>query len=133
MILVDTNVLLDLATNDATWANWSVRQLDAATTLGAVAVNPVVYSEFSVCFDRIEAVDRFLTAAGIDLVELPRDALFLAGKAFQQYRRRGGHRPGVLPDFFIGAHATVSGMKVLTRDATRVRSYFPAVGIFVRA
>lgn len=133
MILVDTNVLLDLVTNDPTWASWSVRQLDAATTLGGVVVNPVVYSEFSVGFDRIEAVDRFLIAAGIDLVEMPREALFLAGKAFQQYRRRGGHRPGVLPDFFIGAHATVSGMKVLTRDATRVRSYFPAVALFVRA
>jgi hypothetical protein len=130
LTLVDTNVLLDLVTDDPQWARWSIEQLDAVTVSGTVVINPVVYAEVSIGFDRIEAVDRFLADAGIEVIDLPREALFIAGKAFQQYRRRGGHRPGVLPDFFIGAHAAVSGMKLLTRDAARIRSYFPSVALF---
>ncbi|MGL5116602.1 MAG: type II toxin-antitoxin system VapC family toxin [Beijerinckiaceae bacterium] len=127
MILVDTNVLLDIATNDPTWAPWSIENLDAASTIGPVVVNGVIYSEFSVGFERIEDVERLLADVDIGWVEIPRDALFLAGKAFQTYRRHGGSRTGVLPDFFIGAHAAVAGLKLLTRDASRYRTYFPSV------
>lgn len=129
MILVDTNVLLDIATNDANWADWSIKQLDAATVRGPVVINAVVYSEFSVGYDRIKDVERLLKDVDIGWADVPREALFLAGKAFQQYRRQGGSRTGVLPDFFIGAHAAVSGMILLTRDPARYRSYFPTVGL----
>jgi predicted nucleic acid-binding protein len=127
LILVDTNVLLDIATNDPVWANWSMENLDAAASLGPVVVNAVIYSEFSVGYERIEEVERLLTDVDIGWSDVPREALFLAGKAFQTYRRQGGVRTGVLPDFFIGAHAAVSGMTLLTRDATRYRTYFPTV------
>lgn len=127
MILVDTNVLLDIATNDPTWAEWSIESLDAAAALGPVVINGVVYSEFSVGYDRIEDVERLLTEVAIGWSDIPREALFLAGKVFQAYRRQGGVRTGVLPDFFIGAHAAVSGMTLLTRDAGRYRTYFPKV------
>ena len=127
MILVDTNVLLDIATNDPVWANWSMENLDAAASLGPVVVNAVIYSEFSVGYERIEEVERLLTEVDIGWSDIPREALFLAGKAFQTYRRQGGVRTGVLPDFFIGAHAAVSGMTLLTRDAARYRTYFPTV------
>jgi predicted nucleic acid-binding protein len=129
LILVDTNVLLDVVTNDLAWANWSIEQLDAAASLGPVAINSVIYSEFSVSYERIEDVDQLLASVDISFVDIPRDALFLAGKAFYAYRRQGGGRTGVLPDFFIGAHAAVSGMKLLTRDVMRYRTYFPKVNL----
>jgi len=127
MILVDTNVLLDIATNDPMWADWSMDNLDAAAVVGPVVVNGVIYSEFSVGYERIEDVDRLLAEVEIGWAEIPRDALFLAGKVFQAYRRQGGGRTGVLPDFFIGAHAAVSGATLLTRDVARYRTYFPRV------
>ena len=125
--LVDTNVLLDLATSDPAWADWSVRALDAAAMAGAVWINGVVYAELSVRFASIEELDAFLAEAQIDLAPTPRPALFLAGKAFLQYRAAGGARTGVLPDFFIGAHAAVADWALLTRDAARYRTYFPTV------
>lgn len=125
--LVDTNVLLDLVTDDPVWAEWSIRQLDAASVRGALIINPVVYAELSVRFDRIEDVDAALKDAVIDLLEIPTAALFLAGKAFQRYRASGGKRNGVLPDFFIGAHAAVLEIPLLTRDISRYRTYFPTV------
>lgn len=127
MILVDTNVLLDLASNDPVWADWSIDQLEAAASLGPVVINAVIYSEFSVGYERIEDIDGLLAETGIGWADIPREALFLAGKAFQTYRRQGGARTGVLPDFFIGAHAAVSDMTLLTRDAGRYRTYFPKV------
>lgn len=133
MILVDTNVLLDIATNDPIWANWSIENLDAAATLDSVVINGVVYSEFSVGYERIEEVDRLLADVEIGWAEIPREALFLAGKAFQAYRRQGGGRTGVLPDFFIGAHAAVSSMTLLTRDAARYRTYFPKIRLIAPA
>lgn len=129
LVLVDTNVLLDIATNDPLWADWSMEKLDAAASLGPVVVNAIIYSEFSVGYERIEDVDRLLKEVDIGWSDFPRDALFLAGKAFQTYRRQGGVRTGVLPDFFIGAHAAVSGMSLLTRDAARYRTYFPKVAL----
>ena len=127
MPLVDTNILLDLFTNDPIWADWSARELRILSAQEALVVNPVVYAELSVGFDRIEDLDAALATAGVDLLESPRAALFLAGQAFQTYRAQGGTRTGVLPDFFIGAHAVVAGMSLLTRDTRRYRSYFPTV------
>ncbi len=129
MTLVDTNVLLDLVTNDPVWADWSIRQLDGAAVKGPLIINDVVYAELSVGFDRIEDLDDLLDEAGIAMEEIPREALFLAGKAFRRYRTAGGARSGVLPDFFIGAHAAVLGLPLLTRDAKRYRSYFPSVDL----
>jgi predicted nucleic acid-binding protein len=100
MTLVDANVLLDVATDDPKWARWSIRQLDAAAMRGLVVINAIVYAEFSIGYTRIEAVDRALVGGGLELVEIPRAALFLAGKVFQRYRAHGGSRTGVLPDFF---------------------------------
>jgi predicted nucleic acid-binding protein len=125
--LVDTNVLFDLVTDDPIWADWSARQLRIASVREALIVNPVVYAELSVGYDRTEEVDAALDQAGVELVEIPRAALFLAGKAFQAYRARGGTRTGVLSDFFIGAHAVVERIALLTRDVRRYRSYFPTI------
>ena len=127
MTLVDTNVLLDVATNDARWARWSLQQLDAAAIRGRVLINAVIYAELSIGYAAIEEVDRVLAEVSIDLTEIPRSALFLAGKVFQRYRARGGTRTGVLPDFFIGAHAAVEKLDLLTRDPKRYRTYFPTV------
>jgi hypothetical protein len=127
--LVDTNILLDVVTNDPLWAGWSIQQLDAAALRGALMVNPVVYAELSVRFAAIEALDAMLGKAGVVLSDVPRPALFLAGKAFQRYRAGGGGRAGVLPDFFIGAHAAVTETPLLTRDPRRFRTYFPTVDL----
>jgi predicted nucleic acid-binding protein len=129
MTLVDTNVLLDLVTNDAKWADWSIRQLDAAALKGPLIIDDVVYAELSARFVAIETLDDILDEARITVAPIPRAALFLAGKAFQRYRAAGGTRTGVLPDFFIGAHASVAGVALLTRDAQRYRSYFPAINL----
>jgi predicted nucleic acid-binding protein len=125
--LVDTNILLDLVTNDPSWADWSQRQLEAAAVRGPLLINDVVYTELSVGFLRVEEVDATIAAAQVEVAPIPREALFLAGKAFQLYRAGGGTRSGVLPDFFIGAHAAVAKVPLLTRDARRYRSYFPTV------
>jgi predicted nucleic acid-binding protein len=125
--LVDTNVLLDVATNDPRWANWSIRQLEMAASRGRMVMNDIGYAELSVRFERIEEVERFLSTGGFEVEATPRPALFLAGKVFRLYRERGGARTGVLPDFLIGAHAAVAGYELLTRDVGRYRSYFPSV------
>jgi predicted nucleic acid-binding protein len=125
MILVDTNVLLDLVTDDPKWSDWSLARLEEAALNGPVLINDVIYAEISIRYERIEDLDAMLADAMIDLAPTPRPALFLAGKVFQQYRAAGGVRTGVLPDFFIGAHASVEGWSLLTRDAGRYRTYFP--------
>ncbi len=127
MTLVDTNILLDLVTNDTVWVDWSQRQLEAAAVRGAVLINDVVYAELAVGFLRVEEVDAVLAAAQVEMTAMPREALFLAGKVFQRYRASGGTRSGVLPDFFIGAHAAVAQLPLLTRDVRRYRTYFPTV------
>lgn len=124
MTLVDTNVLLDLVTDDPNWADWSVAQLEAASLNGPLLINDAVYAELAVRYARIEDLDGFLDAAGLEMAPMPRAALFLAGKVFTQYRRSGGSRTGVLPDFFIGAHAAVGRLPLLTRDIGRYRTYF---------
>lgn len=123
--LVDTNVLIDVLFDDPVWAEWSIGELEKASSRGMLAINDVVYAELSVRAPTMEALDAALAGAGIQLATTPRPALFMAGKAFQRYRSRGGTRPGVLPDFFIGAHAAVLGVPLLTRDARRYRTYFP--------
>lgn len=125
MILVDTNVLLDVVTDDPQWGDWSQHQLEAASLRDRLAVNAVVYAELSIRYERIEELEAMLTIAGIAVVDIPRAALFLAGKVFRDYRRRRGVRTGVLPDFFIGAHAAIIKAPLLTRDATRYRTYYP--------
>ena len=125
--LVDTNILLDLVTDDPKWADWSIGQLDAASLQGPLAINDVIYAELSVRFATIEAVEAVLAKTGIAIAPIPRPALFLAGKVFQLYRAAGGARTGVLPDFFIGAHAAVTGMTLLSRDPQRYRRYFPKI------
>ncbi|UCI22979.1 type II toxin-antitoxin system VapC family toxin (plasmid) [Mesorhizobium sp. B2-1-8] len=127
MTLVDTNVLLDLVTDDPKWADWSIGQLEAASLDGPLLINDAVYAELAVRYERIEDLDAFVDEAGLDLAPMPRAALFLAGKVFTQYRKSGGSRTGVLPDFFIGAHAAVNGLPLLTRDIGRYRTYFPSL------
>lgn len=129
MTLVDANVLLDLATGDPHWAEWSIAALEAAQLQGPLVINDTIYAEISARYDRIEDVDAFLAAAGVEHAAMPRAALFMAAKAFLLYKKSGGTRTGVLPDFFIGAHAAVAGMPLLTRDATRFRTYFPTVDL----
>ncbi|WP_159949198.1 type II toxin-antitoxin system VapC family toxin [Rhizobium sp. 18065] len=129
MILVDTNVLLDLVTDDPVWAPWSVERLEAAALEGPLLINDVVYAELAVRYAKIERLDDFVEAAGLIHVPIPKPALFLAAKAFTAYRKAGGSRTGVLPDFFIGAHAAVGGFSVLTRDSGRYRSYFPKLAL----
>ncbi|MDQ0134451.1 putative nucleic acid-binding protein [Neorhizobium galegae] len=127
MTLVDTNVLLDLVTNDPIWADWSVAQLESASLAGPLLINDVIYAELAVRYERIEELDSFIEEAGLELASLPRAALFLAGKVFRQYHRAGGSRTGVLPDFFIGSQAAVQKLPLLTRDIGRYRTYFPTI------
>lgn len=129
MILVDTNVLLDVLGNDPAWADWSLSQLRAQSQAHDLGINPVIYSELSLAFESVAALDTVIADMGLIVHDLPRPALFLAGRAFLRYRREGGNRSDVLPDFFIGAHAAVHGWQILTRDARRYRGYFPTVGL----
>jgi hypothetical protein len=127
MLLVDTNVLVDVLEDDPTWADWSIGQLRAQSKIHPLLINPIVYAELSLTFSRVEALDQTIESMGLVLKELPRPALFLAGKAFALYRRKGGKKSNVLADFFVGAHAAVLGCPLLTRDAPRYRSYFPSI------
>jgi predicted nucleic acid-binding protein len=122
---VDTNILLDVVTDDPTWSDWSIRQLEAASMQGRLLINDVVYAELAVRFDSIEALDKLIADAALTLAAMPRAALFLAAKAFLKYRAARGARTGVLPDFFIGAHAAAEGRPLLTRDAAHYSTYFP--------
>ena len=125
MLLVDTNVVLDVVTNDAKWAAWSQSRLDAAALTQTVAINDVIYAELSLAFERIEQLDAMIAKAGLRHEAIPRESLFLAAKVFLMYRRRRGAKGGVLPDFFIGAHAAVLDIPLLTRDTSRYKTYFP--------
>lgn len=129
MLLVDTNVLVDVLQDDPQWAEWSIGQLRAQAKLHELVINPVIYSELSLSFSTFESLDRVVARMELTMREMPRPALFLAGKAYLQYRRRGGSKGQVLPDFFIGAHAAVEGWPLLTRDARRFRTYFPSLEV----
>lgn len=124
-VLVDANVLLDVLTDDPHWYAWSAGQLDTLSAQGELCINLIVYAEVSVGFERIEELDDALPADVFTRLPLPWNAGFLAGKAFLSYRRARGSRTSPLPDFYIGAHAVIEGMTLLTRDAQRYRSYYP--------
>ncbi|MBC7579385.1 MAG: type II toxin-antitoxin system VapC family toxin [Tardiphaga sp.] len=127
MTLVDSNVLIDVMTDDPIWCEWSIAKLRQAAGDGPLVINDVIYAETSVGYPSSESAEAALERLRVQLVSLPRAALFLAGRAFVQYRRAGGPRTGVLSDFFIGAHAEVKRSPLLTRDARRYRHCFPTV------
>lgn len=127
MTLVDTNVLLDVLSRDRTWFDWSVAAMAACSRDGPLLINDVIYAELSACMSSQAKVDKAVEGLEVRLDRTPIDALFLAGQAFRRYREAGGVRTGVLPDFFIGAHAQAAGLSLLTRDTRRYRTYFPDV------
>ncbi|MBB6465403.1 hypothetical protein HNQ96_001261 [Aminobacter lissarensis] len=126
---MDTTVLVDIAVRDPVWLKWSRGQLEKARKRGSVIINQIVYSEFSIRYDSVDAVDLALPEDDFRRESLPWDAAFAAARAFQLYRHRGGPREKVLPDFFIGAHAAIRGYAVLTRDPNGYRTYFPDLEI----
>lgn len=128
-VLVDSNVLLDVLTEDPKWLAWSSEALARCADESGLLINPIVYAEVSVGFDRIEDVESALPHDLFLRSPLPWEAAFLAGKCFATYRRRGGERRSPLPDFYIGAHAAVSGLSLLTRDPARYRTYFPKLAL----
>ena len=127
--LVDSSVLLDIATNDPKWFQWSEAALESAANESVLVINPLVYAEVSVAYKRIEDIEAVLPPEVFRRDQLPYEAAFLAGKAFLQYRKRGGAHREPLPDFYIGAHAAVAGYRILTRDDARYRTYFPTVSL----
>lgn len=128
-VLVDSNVLLDVLTEDTTWGEWSSSQLAELGEQRVLVINAVIYAEISIGFRRIEDLDRAVPAELFRRDAVPYEAGFLAGKAFVRYRKRGGARAAPLPDFLIGAHAAIEGLTLLTRDPWRIRTYFPSVEI----
>ena len=129
MLLVDTNVLVDVVENDLNWADWSIQQLRIQSKVHRLVINPIIYAELSVTFSTVEALDETIRGLDLKVIEIPRPALFLAGKAYVNYRRQGGTKSNVLADFFIGAHAAVSKYPILTRDTRRYAYYFPSVSL----
>jgi predicted nucleic acid-binding protein len=127
VVLVDTNVLLDVLQEDPRWAAWSQDRLEAASASDTLAINPIIYSELSMAFARIEELEAVIVDAALTIEAIPREALFLAGKAFLRYRRSRGTKLSVLPDFYIGAHAAVMQWPILTRDVSRYQTYYPTV------
>lgn len=125
VVLVDSSVLLDVLTEDAKWFRWSAGALEAEAESSVLAINPIIYGEVSVRFERIEDVEEAFPPDLFQRTQLPWEAAFLAGKCFVRYRRKGGMKRSPLPDFYIGAHAAVNGWKLLTRDAGQYRTYFP--------
>ena len=123
--MVDSNVLLDVLTEDPAWFEWSSRSLQECAENHILVINPIIYAEVSIGFDRMEDLDAALPESMIERRPIPLEAAFLAGKCFLKYRRRGGRKRSTLPDFFIGAHAAVERMTLVTRDAARYRTYFP--------
>jgi hypothetical protein len=128
-VFVDSCILLDLFTDDAKWANWSESVLGKYSQSNTLFINSVVYTEVSIGFNRIEEVEKAIEQVGVKVLEIPREALFLAGKVFLDYRRNRGTKSSTLPDFFIGAHAAVSSFDLITRDSARYKTYFPSITI----
>jgi predicted nucleic acid-binding protein len=126
-VLVDSNVLLDLMTQDTQWFSWSAAALESAADRFRLVINSIIYAEVSIRYSRIEDLDAALPKELVDREAIPYEAAFLAGKSFLAYRRRGRAKRSPLPDFFIGAHAAIAGYRLLTRDPARYRSYFPSV------
>ena len=128
-VLVDSNVILDVLTEDRQWFGWSSSRLAELAEQVTLVLNPIIYAEISIRFDRVEDLDDAVPADHFRREALPWEAAFLAGKVFLQYRRRGGRRRPPLPDFYIGAHAAVQGLRLLTRDPRRFRTYFPRLAV----
>jgi len=127
--LVDSCVLLDVITGDERWADWSAEQIALSIDAGRVVINPLIYAEVSVAYETVEELDELLPASDYERELLPYVAGFAAGKAFLRYRRGGGDKRSPMPDFYIGAHAAVAGYRLLTRDVSRYRTYFPTIDI----
>jgi len=130
-ILVDSNVILDILTEDKKWFPWSSETLAYYAEQNELVINPIIYAEVSIRFERIEDLEDVLPPSYFRRDPIPWEAAFLAGKCFLAYRRRGGRRRSPLPDFFIGAHAAVAGMRLLTREVLRYRTYFPTLNLIV--
>ncbi|MFZ0613800.1 MAG: type II toxin-antitoxin system VapC family toxin [Desulfobacterales bacterium] len=128
-VLVDANVILDVFTNDSTWVDWSVSVLEEHSNFATLYINSIIYSEISIGFSRIEDLEAAMDKARFRMLDFPKEALFLAGKAFLEYKKRKGARSSPLPDFFIGAQAAVLNVALITRDVSRYRSYFPTVKV----
>ena len=126
-VLVDSNIILDVFLNDPKWADWSESKLDEYDQLGVLYINSTVYSEISIGFERIEDLESAIAKAGLQMLEITKEALFLAGKAYLTYKKRKGAERTPLPDFFIGAQAAVQNLNLITRDVSRYQSYFPTV------
>ncbi|NOQ36746.1 MAG: PIN domain-containing protein [Methylococcaceae bacterium] len=131
VILIDTCVVTDLADDSSAWFEWSATTLERLDQHHSFIINPIIYSETSVGFEKIEEVEALFNHLGFEIKPIPKEALFLAGKAFLQYKRRKGEKKNVLPDFFIGAHAAVSGYQLMTRDKGRFSSYFPSIELII--
>ena len=126
-VLVDSNILLDISTNDPKWSDWSGNALAECAEHSSLVINPVIYAEVSIGYETVEALDAALPTSLYERAPLPWEAGFLAGKCYLAYRRRGGVRNTPLPDFYIGAHASIEGLALLTRDGARYRTYFPKI------
>ena len=126
-VFIDSCVLLDLFTDDPNWAEWSESVLEKYSQTNTLYINSIVYTEISIGFKKIEEVETAITELDIKVLEMPREALFLTGKVFLQYRKNHGTKTSPLPDFFIGAHAAVSKFDLITRDTSKYKTYFPQV------
>ena len=126
-VLVDSNIVLDLFLNDPKWADWSESKLDEYDQFGVLYINSIVYSEISIGFERIEDLESAIAKAAFQMLEIPKEALFLAGKAYLKYKKRKGAKRTPLPDFYIGAQAAVLNLDLITRDVSRYQKYFPTV------
>lgn len=128
-VLVDSNIILDVFTGDPNWADWSASMLEEYSNVSILYINFIIYSEISIGFNRIEDLESVIIKAGFQMLDFPKEALFLAGKAFLKYKKKRGARSSPLPDFFIGAQAAVLNIALVTRDVSRYRSYFPTVNL----
>jgi hypothetical protein len=126
-LMVDSNVILDIFLNDPNWVDWSEKTLNHFSQTNALYINPMIYTEVSIGYNRIEELENVIQKAGFEMLEIPKEALFLAGKAFLKYRRNKGTKSSPLPDFFNGAHAAVLNINLITRDVSRYATYFPSV------
>ncbi|NTW83238.1 MAG: type II toxin-antitoxin system VapC family toxin [Chlorobiaceae bacterium] len=128
-LLVDSNIILDVFLDDPVWADWSEAALSEYAIHTPLFINQIIYSEISIGFKKIEELEVAISSSGFQMLEIPKEALFLAGKAYLNYRKHSGEKRSPLPDFFIGAHAAVSGLALITRDKNRYQTYFPTVRI----
>lgn len=128
-VMLDSCVYLDIFTRDKHWYAWSSKALSSAANQGSIVINPIIYAEISIRFERIEELEQVLPPDVFDYRPIPREAAFLAGKSFLKYRTRGGAKSLPLPDFFIGAHAAIENLTLITRDAKRFKTYFPFLNI----